>query len=597
MVAEVILLTDEHSSAMDCRAKKLLEFFGVQYQTQTATDFFPAKCNSSRRDRSYRILSAAQSFYSVIRKLEEIIDSDSAAQVHSVFLYSNGDPVALGKVVSQLCGKDVLICRGANNDLRWTIAHDPEGMFGAMGGLQVHPGAGTLNSADFFGVPQSGLHPLITSENNTAFVKIIWRNIRIFVPSVPLLDIDAELTSRNFDVRDHLFSAVPIVSFIRWALKSWTAPEANACLIIDDPLLKPRYGFVVFERLLALMKQLRFSTSIAFIPWNWRRSNSKVVRLFKDNPEYYSLCIHGCEHRAGEFSASTRRVRSAALEAVNRMSLHERLTGLAHDRIMIFPHGIFSKEAIAELKRAGFVAVVNTEVHSNPSDPHTQLKICDVWDIALMTYSEFPIYTRRKPVEGVENIAFDLLLGKPCLVAIHHDFCSHSYRRLSCFINQLQALQIQLVWRGLGALVRRSFRQKEVSPDSVEIEMYASELLIENRSERTKTYWIRRRERHPESIESLCAGSKQLSWQAVGNHIAFNLELNAAETALVTLRFKGADDFARLHQNFVDRTRTALRRHLSEVRDNYLKPATMRTNAFFSFVISGVRSLKKAVFV
>ena len=138
------------------------------------------------------------------------------------------------------------------------------------------------------------------------------------------------------------------------------------------------------------MKQLRFSTSIAFIPWNWRRSNLKVVQLFRDNPDYYSVCIHGCDHTAGEFSASDRkRLGAIASEAVRRMSLHQRRTGLAHDRVMVFPQGMFSEVAIAELKHAGFDAAVNTEVHSNPPRQRA-LKISDVWDVAITSYADFP---------------------------------------------------------------------------------------------------------------------------------------------------------------------------------------------------------------
>ncbi len=599
MLARAILLTGDDSTAMDCRVKKLLKFFDVHCQTESAADFRPAECNSSAGKLSYKILCAAQTFPSFIRTLEKVIDSRSALPIQSVFLYSNGDPVALAKVVSQLSGTDISVHTGADNDVHWSIVDNSEGMFGPMRGLHVHPGAETLNTSDFFHVNQSGLNPLISSRNVAAFVKIMWRGIPIFVSSVPPIDIDAELTGRNFDVREHFFSAVPFVSYIRWAFArdSWTAPEANACLIIDDPLLKPRYGFVRYGTLLTLMKQLRFSTSIAFIPWNWKRSNSKVVQLFKDNPEHYSLCIHGCRHTAGEFSASSRRLRATASEAVKLMSLHELRTGLEHDCIMVFPHGIFSKEATAELKCAGFLGVVNTEVHSNPSVPDKKLKIRDVWDVAVMAYSEFPIYTRRRPAQRVENFAFDLLLGKPCLVVIHHDFFSNGYGSLSHFINQLNALKVQLVWRCLGDVLRRSFRQKEVLPDSVEIEMYASELLIENQSERAKTYLIRRRERHPECVESLRAGSQQLSWQTVGNYIAFKVEVGGSETKLVKLGFSRADDLAHGHQSFVNRTKTMLRRHLSEARDNYLAPAKAQIAAFLSFVIRRAYSRKKTFFI
>jgi hypothetical protein len=218
-------------------------------------------------------------------------------------------------------------------------------------------------------------------------------------------------------------------------------------------------------------------------------------------------------------------------------------------------------------------------VHSNPPGER-RLKISDVWDVALMTYSDFPIYTRRYPDQGIENLAFDLLLGKPCLVVIHHDFCSDGYTRLSQFIDQLNGLKLPLAWRRLGDVVRRSYRLKYLSADSVEIVMYGTELLIENCTERAKSYFIRRREHHPDGIESIHAGSRQLSWESVADYIQFKLELGPGETTSLTLRFKAAEDVAHGHQNFVHSTKTMLRRYLSEARDNYLAPAKARLVAF-----------------
>jgi len=129
-------------------------------------------------------------------------------------------------------------------------------------------------------------------------------------------------------------------------------------------------------------------------------------------------------------------------------------------------------------------------------------------------------------------------------------------------------------------VVRRSYRQKELSADSVEIEMYGAELLIENYAERAKSYSIRRREHHPNGIESLHAGSRRLSWEPVADYIEFQLELGPGETTLLTLRFKAAEDVARGHQNFVHSTRTMLRRYLSEARDNYVAPVKARLVAF-----------------
>jgi hypothetical protein len=581
MQEEALLVTGDYPSRDDRRAERLLEFFGVPYQKRRTAEFDLAETISTKK---YRLVCAAKTFSHLTEKLQNLScgPNGPVRQIHSAFLYSNGDPVALENIVRRLSGANIPVRRGAKSHSKWHIADDPDGICGAMRGLQVHPAATTVSRCDFFERNEDSITQLIASSDKAAFLKVTCGGIPFFISSVPLLDIDADLTTRNFDVRDHLFSAVPIVSYIRWAFaqSSWNAPEASACLVIDDPLLRARYGFVRFHDLLTLMKQLRFSTSIAFIPWNWRRSSPSVVQLFKDNPEHYSLCIHGCDHTAAEFSASDRqRLRTAATEAIRRMSLHQRRTGLAHDRIMVFPQGIFSKEAISELKHAGFDAAVNTEVHSNPAEGN-KLKIRDVWDVAVMTYCDFPIYTRRYPVQGIENFAFDLLLGKPCLVVIHHDFCSDGYARLSRFIDQVNVLKAPLVWRSLGDVLRRSYRQKEASLDSIEIEMYGNELLIENRSEQPKSYFVRRRESHPSSLESLHAGSRQLSWESVDDYIAFKLELKPGETTLVTLRFKAAKDVAHGRQNFAGSVRTMLRRHLSEMRDNYLVPAKARMVAF-----------------
>ncbi len=584
MQEKALLLTGERPSVADRSAERLLEFFGVPSRRQSATDFRLPESSSTTNNSNYRLVCAARTFAQVMEALQKApYDWNGfTQQIHSVFLYSNGDPVALSNVVSQLSGATISIRKGARTHVQWSIADDPGGVCGAMRALRVRPAATALSSCDFFDVNGSSATPLIAAGEKAAFLKLTWRGVPFFVSSAPLLDIDAELTTQNFDIRDHLFSAVPTVSYIRWAFpnSSWNTTEASACLVIDDPLLKARYGFVRYRELLTLMKQLRFSTSIAFIPWNWRRSNPKVVQLFKDNPENYSLCVHGCDHTAGEFASSDPlRLRAVASEAVRRMSLHDERTNLAHDRVMVFPQGAFSEKAILELKRAGFDAVVNTEVHSHPSREH-KLKISDVWDVAVMSYGDFPIYTRRYPAQGVENFAFDLLLGKPCLAVIHHDFCSNGYAQLARFIDQLNALKVPLAWRRLGDIVRRSYRQKEVSPDAMEIEMYGKELLIENRSEREKSYLIRRREHEPENIESLRTGSREVSWYSAGDYMEFKVGLSPGESTLVTLHFKGAEDVGNMPQTFAYSAKTMLRRYLSEARDNYLAPAKARMVAF-----------------
>jgi hypothetical protein len=577
MGQKALLLTGDHPFGIESRAARLLEFFGVAYDTQSAKDFSPS--GKAEPNPSYRLIATAQTFQSVVNTLPTHNGLDE--QIHSIFLFSNGDPVGLSQVASQLARSNIRVRRGAKAHIDWTIADDPEDLHGAMRGLSVRPAPTAASSNDFFEVANKCATSLIAAGEKVAFLKLSWHGVPVFISSVPVVDIDAELTSQNFDVRDHLFDAVPFVCYIRWAFEdvAWHAPEANACLVVDDPLLKKRYGFVRYRELLALMKQVRFATTIAFIPWNWRRSDPDVVQLFKENIENYSVCVHGCDHTAQEFGSSDRQwLQSRASAALERMSLHQTLTGLQHDRVMVFPQGAFSAEAIGELKSAGFDAVVNTEVHSKSRYRH-EVAISDVWDTAIMGYDDFPVYTRRYPDQGAENFAFDLLLGKPCIVVIHHDFCKDGCSRLIPFIEQLNALRVPLVWRCLGEVVKRSYRQKKLTVDSTEVEIYCNQAVIENTSSNTQTYVVRRREHHPDSIEHIRAGSHEARWHRNGDYIQFTLTLQPGESVLLSLHFKSNGPVAYQRRGIMSCASTTLRRYLSEARDNYLVPAKARINA------------------
>ena len=571
MQEKALLLTADYPSADDHRAERLLEFFGVRCQKRRATEFGVSENKSAER---YRLVCSAQAFARVMGAMQSSHNSNSLArQIHSVFLYSNGDPVALANAISQLSGATISIRRGAGRVTQWHIANDPDGMCGTMRGLRIQPPAAQLLSGDFFHTDESSPTPLITEEDKAAFLKLSCNGVPVFVSSERLIDIDVDLTTFNFDVRDHFFSAVPVVSYIRWAFpcSSWHATEASACLIIDDPLLKATHGFVDFQELLTLMTRHKFSTNIAFIPWNWRRSAPEVVRLFRENPEHFSLSVHGCDHTRAEFGSHGRqRLYWKARQALERMNRHESITGICHDPVMVFPQGIFSEAAMSALKHTDLIASVNNDIISADPRPRA-ITISDVWDIAVMCYT-FPLFTRRYPWEGIENFAFDALLGKPAIAVIHHDYCSDHCARLVNFIDQLNALPCAPTWRNLGEVVRRSCRQREDSPGAVEVEMYGTELWIENRSGQPKRFLIRRRESEPSAIQLICTDAQEIVWRQTNRRIDFEIELNPGENRVIKIKFHDLPEKGRNGDNLPYRLKTMLRRYLCEVRDNYVVP-------------------------
>jgi len=344
-------------------------------------------------------------------------------------------------------------------------------------------------------------------------------------------------------------------------------------------LLKTTYGFVHFRKLLSLMQRYKFSSNIAFIPWNWRRSDPQVARLFRENPEHYSISVHGCAHTKGEFGSNDFQILDGkARRALTQMDRHESVTGIRHDRVMVFPQGVFSEAAMKVLKGTDFIAAVNNDTISADREPRT-ITIADVWDTAVMTYGNFPLFTRRYPWSGIENFAFDSLLGKPVVIVIHHDFCRDQCARLIDFMDRLNSLACRLTWRSLGELVKRSCRQRSLSEELVEVEMYATELRIENPSAHSKRFLIKRREADPSTIKEVCAGVRSVSWESSGEGIQFAVDLEAREAVMIRVRFHELVAEGDGTDNLPDRAGIMLRRYLCEFRDNYVH----KVSAFSSY--------------
>jgi hypothetical protein len=351
---------------------------------------------------------------------------------------------------------------------------------------------------------------------------------------------------------------------------AWQPQELGACLIIDDPLLKNRYGFCNFESLRELMRQHGFTTNIAFIPWNWRRTSSAASKFFNNEAGLYSISIHGCDHTAGEFGADSLEVlHSRAQLARSRMRRHQERTGIAHDSVMVFPQGVFSSACPAVLKRDGFLAAVNTEIVPADSQ-NARTRIVDVWDVAIMTYSEFPIFTRRYAFHGVENFAFDLLLGKPCLIVAHHDAFKDGGTALMTLIREIGSLNCRPRWRSLGQVIRRACRRRHNGAGMEEVEMYANELLIENPLAQTVALRIRKKASEADCVSEVMCDEKPITWASEAGHFVFGVEVEPHGQRRFRVVYQEQADIGSVPRSVRFELGVAARRILSEFRDDYL---------------------------
>jgi hypothetical protein len=580
-----VLLSDTKGSMPCQRIVKLLTFFGVGCRTLTVSQFVADSASGLLALQKYRIFSSAETFARLLKaRGDRPVSMPSWYQnIHSAFVFADNDRAALENFVRVLAkdeGAEVRKIRVTGEE--FLLANHSE-FCGAMAGLRIPASKVKANSCFVSNITNPDTLSIISSASGSFLLKLQYDHAPVFVStSAEIIDIDTELTTQNFDVREHFLAAVPVVLYIKWALSevSWHAPDIGACLIIDDPVLKPVYGFINFQDLLSMMKRYKFSTSVAFIPWNWRRSSPKVVSLFRENPEYYSISVHGCDHTRAEFGDGNQEcIHGKVREAIARMNVHESQTAIPHDRVMVFPQGVFSREAISTLKRSDFVAAVNNDTISADLS-YRPLKIRELWDVAVMSYDNFPIFTRRYPWEGIENFAFDILLGKPAIIVIHHDYCSDRCKRLVEFIERLNALKGAIEWQSLGELIRRSYWQRKLSPTLMEVEMYGKELHLENRSLKRQRYLFRRRESEPSSIKEVLAAGTDIMWNSAQEGINFELELEPGENTTVEVRFEELLGNGCYTNTLYYRAKTMLRRYLCELRDNYITPAKFRMLRF-----------------
>ena len=491
----------------------------------------------------------------------------------SVFVFGFDNSQSMRRLLGRLTarsGEDCAVRPVASRSL--TVTATREDVCGVLSGLTVR-----LNAADeahaFDGVRGCDHYSgLIVDDAGDVFFACRHEQVPLLVAAAgPSLDIDEPPRTTFFDIRDSFSSVVPLVAFLKHQFPTAVgAPDAlGANLIVDDPSLKRRYGFLDFRRVLAAMHRHGFSTTIAFIPWNWWRTRSKTAALFRSDTERFSLTIHGCDHTAHEFGTHSVPIlqRKIAL-ALERAERHLRKTGLRVSPIMVFPQGVFSAEAAEALQRSSFMAAVNTDVHPSNGDANPRTEVRELWRPAITKYSGFPIFTRRYMEHGLENVAFDALLGKPCLLVAHHEVFKDGASNLIAFVERVNA-QIRPIWSSLENVLRRSYVAHRPADGPAHIEMFAKEMVLYGHSENPQTIVVTRPSSGAALSRVTCDG-QEIPWEQQSGRLRFVVNVPAASAVLVRVQHMEAEKVDLPADGLRYRVRVMARRYLSEVRDDYV---------------------------
>jgi hypothetical protein len=565
-----IILQEGSPGLREQRLGRILDFFGVPWKTVEVSKLL--EMDGSCLD--YAVFGSIRAVEAALKKCHGA--ASPILRAAAFYAYVDDDRnLCLSALQSLFGDADLSLQEAPAGNVSVSVSNELRDLAGPMAGLKLSL---RLKSEDSIltGVRAGGTSKpatVIFAGDDPVFLRFQHREGPVFFcTSSQIVDIEEPVGHGFYDVKSHFCSAVPLVMFIKFIFPevAWRPQELGACLIIDDPLLKSQYGFCNFAKLHDLMQEHGFTTNIAFIPWNWRRTSPAAGKFFNNESELFSVSIHGCDHTAGEFGATSLEVlQTTAQLAQSRMRNHEARTGVHHDSIMIFPQGVFSSACPAVLQRNGFLAAVNTEIVPVDSQ-NARTQIRDVWDVAILTYGNFPIFTRRYAFHGLENFAFDLLLGKPCLIVAHHDVFKDGGVGLVEFIEKLGALNCSLRWRPLGQVVRMACRRRANNSGPEEAEMYGSELVVANPLNQAIEVRVRKKRSQDDVVSEILCDGKSAEWTTELNRLVFGERISANSEKCFRVVYQEPAHTGNEHRSLRFELAVAVRRILSEFRDDYL---------------------------
>jgi hypothetical protein len=573
-----LLLRDGTPSRDDRHLAEVLDFFGIPCAALPIGDADEGSITSLITGHSkFSVLTTAPRLAEALRTGDSGALPAWLASAASVFVYGFQLTDACRRLLRQVTGDSEAEIRSLEALPRIvSVASDLPELCGPMSGIEMQLAPGTMGSALSI---RSGseFKSIISGSEGHLFAGFVHAGVPFFADASQSIVRIRERSSTCFDVRKSFAGAVPLVMYLKWQFRDtcWMAQGTSACLIIDDPLLRPRYGWLKIRELLQLIDKHTFTTTIAFIPWNWRRTNSDTVATLQQNSEKLSVCVHGCDHTGGEFAARAADLLDRRLKtARSRMASLRASTGLRHDQVMVFPQGKFSPEVGVALKGNGFVAAVNTEVAPTGNGPDVTT-IADLWSIANIRYGSFPIFSRRYIAHGIENFAFDGLLGKPCFIVGHHDVFREHANELTKFVRSLNSLNWRLCWRTLGDAVRRSYAVQR-RDGQIRVKIFAEEIVIENNEHVSRQITVLKEEPDIGSVKGVTVNHEAVGYDHLNGNLQFVIDVPPKSMAEIRCTYHERANPSTMSEPISYRVKVAARRYFSELRDNYLSPGMLR---------------------
>jgi hypothetical protein len=576
MFPQATILLHKEETSVDRHLAHLTDFWGVQCRmVHLGLVDHPAKILSAQE--SVRcVMISARSLAAILE--DETIPSEVVAhlleQPPFVFIYGISPRESEVNAVRHLTGGLVSNAVSFDDtDHLYQVSRFKE-ITEEFSGLAFGP----IHRERDFGLmlnrSQTGFSEIVTIGNLPLFGLLKKQNSSMFLLACrDIVDIEAQ-NRGSLSAAEYFSQIAPVLMFLKYAFRehAWHNPKRCACFVIDDPLLRKSYGFLNYSRLLAEMDGRQFTSTIAFIPWNYRRTDRDVARLVRERSDRFKVCVHGCDHTAGEFAtANVTELNTRIHLATQRMRTHEQLTGVPYDEVMVFPQGRFSSVSLKVLKGHNYLAAVNSSAIPEDLPGAHGLTVADLLAPAILRYGGFPLFVRRYP-RKLADFAFDLFLGKPALIVEHHDYFKDGYDTIREFITRINSLSEKLQWMSLGQLIKHTCLQKTISDDTTACRTFANCQVIQNPAGISKRFVITKSEEGNVPVRRILVDGKQHPFVIEDGCLQALVNIPAAGQVEMNVEYANPHryDMTRDAQTIGYRLKVHLRRYMSEVRDNYL---------------------------
>jgi len=409
-----------------------------------------------------------------------------------------------------------------------------------------------------------------------AFTAIRVGNTKTFFACSSLL----REAANGSDLVETFVRSAPEMIFTRYAAGElgWHADQHYANFTVDDPWLRQPYGSLDYVGLLGEMEKHNFHTTIAFIPWNFDRSEPSVVSIFRNHPERFSIAVHGDNHDHKEFTDYRSKPYDVQLsdlkQSLARMDKFQQLTGIPYDDVMIFPHSIAPEPTLHALKVYNYLGTVNSSnVPQGATSPSAALFALRPVTLA---YGNFPSVSRFEVGGPVPDdfIAVNEFLDNPLFFYTHAEFFAPGIDAFDGVADRVNQSSPPVRWAGLGEILKHLYLVRHRPDTGYDLLAFSSNVCVDNPSDSDAVFHVQKQESDAHLIGNVSSAGQITDYQVKDDVLTFSMPIPAKASRCAVVSYKNDINLSTVaiskHSPIVYFLRNA-----SDFRDIYLAKSSL----------------------